>query len=538
MILDKDLLSIQEARELARKAHEAQLEYKHFSQEQVDKIIKAMADAGYKASERLAKMAVEESGFGKYEDKTIKNQFGTKNVYESIKNLKTVGIVGEEANGKVLKIAVPMGVVAALIPSTNPTSTAMFKALISLKGRNAIVASPHPRTAKCTAESLRIMADAAESVGAPKGIIQCLSEPTIDGTDALMKDQNIAIILATGSNPMVKAAYSSGTPAFGVGSGNVPAFIERTANYKKAVADIFYGTTFDNGTLCSSEQAMIVDKPLEENVRQEVLVQGGYFLSTDQKEKLGKAIQTNFRINPEIVGQSAKFIAEYAGFSVPDYTKVLMANCLEVGKTEPLSMEKLSPILAFYTVDGWLEGCHKCIDLLNFGGMGHTMVIHSNDQPIIMKFALEKPAFRVLVNTVGSLGAVGYTTSLSPSMTLGPGTWGGSIISDNVTAKHLINIKSLAFETTQINEGKTVTQFDIQRTHGSRDAFMQEIEERLKARAGNLPLKDSYQYNKTKKVEFKDDHPKPEGKVTFGKGISEEEILKIIKEFEDNKLSS
>jgi len=231
MILDKDLLSIQEARNLAVKAKEAQLEYKHFSQQQVDKIVKAMAEAGYQASEILARMACDESGFGVHEDKVTKNQFSTKNVYESIKNLKTVGIVSEEANGKVLKIAEPMGVVCALIPSTNPTSTAMFKALISLKSRNAIVASPHPKTSKCTIEALKILSDAAEKIGAPKGLIQCMSGPTIEGTDALMHDKNIAIILATGSTPMVKSAYSSGEPAYGVGPGNVPAFIERSANY-------------------------------------------------------------------------------------------------------------------------------------------------------------------------------------------------------------------------------------------------------------------------------------------------------------------
>lgn len=530
MILDKDLLSVQESRELVNKAFEAQQEYKHYSQQDVNKIVKAMAEAGYAESERLAKMAVEESGFGKWEDKLIKNQFGTKDVYESIKNLKTVGIIGEEANGKVLKIAVPMGVVAALVPSTNPTSTAMFKAIISLKGRNAIVASPHPRTQNCTLESLNILSNTAESVGAPKGLIQCLSEPTIEGTDALMKNKKVAVILATGSNPMVKAAYSSGTPAYGVGSGNVPAFIEKTANYKKAVQDILSGTTFDNGTLCSSEQSIIVDESIEAEVRQEVTTQGGYFVNAVEKAKLAKAIQTNFRINPEIVGQSAEFIAKYAGFSVPQNTRVLLADCHEVGKSEPLSMEKLSPILAYYKINGWLEGCHTCVDLLNFGGIGHTMVIHSNDQPIIMKFALEKPSFRVLVNTVASLGAVGYTTALAPSMTLGPGTWGGSIISENVTAKHLINVKSLAFEVNPVNEGKAVSQFDVVRGGGSGDVFMKEIEDRLKARAGNLPLKDSYQYDFDSSVK-NDDHPKPKGKVSFGSGISEEEILKIIDEF-------
>jgi len=529
MILDKDLLSIQEARNLAAKAKEAQVEYKHFNQQQVDKIVKAMAEAGYQASEKLAKMACEESGFGIVEDKIVKNHFATKNVFESIKNLKTVGIIAEEANGKVLKIAEPMGVVCALVPSTNPTSTAMFKALISLKSRNAIVASPHPKTAKCTIEALKILSDAAENAGAPKGLIQCMSEPTIEGTDALMHDKNIAVILATGSTPMVKAAYSAGKPAYGVGSGNVPAFIERSANYKKAVADIVYGTTFDNGTLCSSEQSMIVDLPLKESVIEEAVTQGCYFVNAEEKVKLAKAIQTNLRINPEIVGKPATFIAKYAGFDVPENTKVLMATCYEVGRSEPLSIEKLSPILSFYIVDGWLEGCHKCIDLLQFGGIGHTLVIHSNDEPIIMKFALEKPAFRILVNTVASIGAVGFTTALDPSMTLGPGTWGGSIISDNVSAKHLLNIKSLAFETNPVNKGKSVDKFEIQKYKGGKDWFIKEIEERLRERAGNAPLKDVYTYSeKENQIEVKSESVKP---ITYGCGISEDEIKKIIKEF-------
>ncbi len=532
MQLDKDLQSIQEARDLAKAAKEAQLEFQHFNQEQVDKIIKAMAEAGFNESERLAKLACEESGFGKWQDKTIKNQFSTKNVYDSIKDLKTVGVIASEANGKVIKIAVPMGVVCALIPSTNPTSTAMFKALISLKCRNGIVASPHPRTAKCTAEALNVLSQAAEKAGAPKGIIQCMTTPTLEGTEELMRDKNIAVILATGSNPMVKAAYSAGKPAYGVGSGNVPAFIEKTADYKKAVADIIYGTTFDNGTLCSSEQSMIVDRSLREKVIEEAKTLGAYFVNEDEKKKLAKAIQTDFRINPAIVGQPAAFIANYAGFSVPEDTRVLIAECSAVGKKDPLSMEKLSPILAFYTVDGWLDGCHKCIELLQFGGIGHTMAIHSNDQDVIMKFAIEKPAFRILVNTVASVGAVGYTTSLLPSMTLGPGTLGGSIISDNVSAKHLMNIKSLAFETNPINKGQTLTSFKNNTSstiYSPQGSFMQEIEERLKARAGNLPLKESYQHQKENvfiKETSKSKKPK-----TFGSGISEEEIQKVIKEF-------
>lgn len=521
IIMDKDLLSIQEARDLARKAKEAQLEFKYYTQEQVDKIVKAMADAGYAEAERLAKMAAEESGFGKWTDKVIKNRFGTKNVYESIKDLKTVGVIATEANGKILKIAEPMGVVAALIPSTNPTSTAMYKILISLKCRNSIVLSPHPKTPNCTMEAARVMSDAAEKAGAPKGLIQCMTIPTLQGTESLMHDRNVALILATGSTPMVRAAYSSGKPAYGVGPGNVPAFIEKTANYKKAVADIIYGTTFDNGTLCSSEQAMIVDKSIREQVITEAKKLNAHFVNPEEKILLAKAIISGSGINPEIVGKPAAWIARYAGFSVPENTSVLIAECSEVGKHEPLSIEKLSPILAFYTVDGWLEGCHKCIDLLQLGGMGHTMVIHSNDNEIIMKFALEKPAFRILVNTVSSVGAVGYTTSLAPSLTLGPGTWGGSIISENVTARHMMNIKYVAFETNPVNQGQTVTQ--VSRADSSGD-FIGQIEERLRARAGNpvyQPVTAKQSGTKEKKNES----------TVYGSGISEAEIEKIIKDF-------
>lgn len=525
--MDKDLQSVQEARDLARKAKEAQLEFKHYNQEQVDKIVKAMADAGFKASEKLARMAHEETGFGIVEHKVIKNQFGTRDVYESIKDLKTVGVIEVKNNGKIVKIAEPMGVVAALIPSTNPTSTAMFKTLISLKCRNAIVASPHPKAVNCITESNNILNEAAEKAGAPKGLIHTMSHPTLAGTDALMKDKNVGVILATGSTPMVKAAYSTGTPALGVGSGNVPAFIERTANYQKAVADIVYGTTFDNGTLCSSEQAMIVDRPLKDKVVEEAKKNGCYFVTKDEKMRLENAVAMGGKINADIVGKPATFIANYAGFSVPENTKVLMAECTGVGKDEPLSIEKLSPMLAFYVVDGWLEGCHKCIELLEFGGIGHTMAIHSNDKEIIMKFALEKPAFRIVVNTPSSVGAVGYTTDLIPSMTLGPGTWGGSIISENVSAMHLMNIKTLAFETRPVNPGNAVNSLGTDKNFNLRSettpgSFMQQIEERLRARAGNV--------NVAPFTVKKSDNGNG-GKSKFGSGISESEIQKIIREF-------
>lgn len=525
MQIDKDLKSVQEVRDLISTAKSAQIEFKHYNQEQVDKIVKAMADAAFEASEKLAMWAVEETGFGNVKDKVIKNQFSSRDVYNSIKDLKTVGIIGSEKNGKIIKIAEPMGVIAALIPSTNPTSTAIFKSLISLKCRNAIVASPHPKAVECTQETFRILTDAAEKAGAPEGLMQCMSMPTLMGTETLMKEKDIALILATGSTSMVKAAYSAGTPAYGVGSGNVPAFIERTANVAKAVADIVTGTTFDNGTLCSSEQAMIVDRDLLEQATNEARKNGCYFVNDDEKKKLENILLIDGRLNPNIVGKPAKYIADTAGFNVPNDTKVLLAHCDKVGKEEPLSVEKLSPVLAFYTVDGWLDGCHKCIELLRFGGLGHTMVIHSNDKDIILKFALEKPAFRILVNTPASVGAVGYTTALDPSMTLGVGTWGGSIISENVTAKHLMNIKTLAFETNPLNPASSVSSLDQNIKFSDRSSegnFIEKIEERLRARAGNpkfskgIPSKNSYS-NDTDKI--------------YGESISKSEIDEIIRRF-------
>lgn len=527
MELDKDLMSIQEVRNLTRSAKEAQAEFKYFNQEQVDKVVKAMADAGVRESERLGKLAQEETGFGKWEDKKTKNEFSSKWVYESIKDLKTVGVISVEENGKLVKIAEPMGVVAALIPSTNPTSTAFYKALISVKARNAIIASPHPKAIKCTMNAMQVMAEAAEKAGAPKGLIQCMSIPTMQGTNELMHNENTSVILATGGMPMVRAAYSAGKPAYGVGPGNVPAFIERTADYKKAVADIIAGTTFDNGTLCSSEQSMIVDRPIREKVIEEAKRLNAHFVTPEQKKLLETKVTKNGKINADIVGKSAAWIANYAGFSVPENTSVLIAECEKVGKEEPLSIEKLSPMLAFYTVDGWLEGCHRSIELLHQGGIGHTMVIHSNDKDIIMKFALEKPAFRIVVNTLSSLGAVGYTTPLMPSMTLGPGTIGGSIISENVTAKHLLNIKTLAFETNPINKGNAINSFNgvstpVSSNNDENSSYLKEIEERLKARAGNPvvePFKSTYQQKTS------------DGEAKLGEGISKSEIDKIIREF-------
>lgn len=526
MAFDKDLASIQEVRDALTKAKAAQLEFKHYSQEQVDKIVKAMVDAGYAEAARLGRMASDETGFGKPEDKQKKNEFATKRVWESIKDLKTVGIVESDDRKKVYKIAEPMGVVAALIPSTNPTSTAMFKAIISVKARNACVASPHPRAVNCTVEAMNIVRDAAEKAGAPKHLLTCLAAPTIEGTNELMRHKLTALILATGSNQMVRAAYSSGKPAYGVGSGNVPAFIERTANVRKAVADIVSGKQFDYGTLCSTEASVICDAPVKTQAVEEFKKRGAYFVAGEEKEKLARLMfSERGAINPDIVGKAPVFIAQKAGINVPPNTSVLVAELQGVGREYPLSREKLSPVLSMYTEDGWRDACHRCIELLEFGGIGHSMVIHSNDHDIIMKFALEKPAFRILVNTQAALGAVGYTNGLEPSMTLGPGTWGGSIVSDNVTARHLINYKRLAFETHPINPDETQTSVSPtpqQSPASGPSSWMDEIEKRIVMKAGNAPV--------WKKSE---PHPTPTANTstTFGSGISAEEIDRIVSTF-------
>lgn len=543
MSIDKDLQSVQEVRDLLARAKEAQLAFRAYSQTQADTIVKAMADAGFAEAERLGRMAHEESGFGKPEDKKKKNEFGTRRVWESIKDLKTVGIIGEDKEKRIVEIGEPMGVVAALIPSTNPTSTVMFKAIISVKGRNGFVASPHPRTVKCTLEATRIMAEAAERAGAPHGLIACMSVPSIEGTNELMTHKLTAVILATGSNPMVRAAYSSGKPALGVGSGNVPAFIERTANVAKAAADIISGKMFDWGVLCSTESGVIVDSPVKQRAVEEFKKLKAYFVSADEKERLGRTMfDPKGAINPDIVGKSPAYIAQKAGFNVPADTSCLIAEIPAVGKEHPLSREKLSPVLSMFTVDGWREGCELCIEMLEFGGLGHTMVIHSSDHDIIMKFALEKPACRILVNTQAALGAVGFTNELLPSLTLGPGTFGRSIISENVSAKHLINIKRLAFETRPINQGEALAmrgetgkEYSVGSSQKSVPAapqtshnWMEEIEERIRLKAGNQPVRP-----KPMTEEKAQGEGRKEGK--YGTGMSLEDVERVMNQFKNQK---
>ena len=446
-VRDKDLLSIQQARALAAAAREAQKTVKEFSQEQVDRIVEAMAAAARTEAERLARLAHEETGFGNTKDKTLKNLFSAVDVYEYIRPLRTVGILREDKERRVVEIAEPMGVVAAVIPSTNQTSTAIFKALVSIKARNAVVMSPHPSARNCILETVRVMQGPAIAAGLPRDALVCMTEVSLEGTQELMRCRDTGVILATGGIGLVRAAYSSGKPAYGVGPGNVPAYIHQSADVPKAVRDVMNGKTFDYGTLCSSEQSVVCDEAIKDQLIAEAKTNGGYFLSEGESAAVARVVVTPQRLaNPEIVGKPAPYIAEKAGVKVPPDTRALIAPLLGVGRDFPLSIEKLSPVLAFYVVKDWHEGCERVLKLLRYGGTGHTMAIHSRDDAVIREFALKKPVFRIVANSQSSMGATGYTTGLAPSMSLGCGAYAGNITSDNITPLHLINIKRLAYE--------------------------------------------------------------------------------------------
>ncbi len=447
MLEDKDLLSIQQARRLVEVADQAGAAYRNFSQEQVDRVVAAMAAAAEKNAVRLAELAVEETGRGKVADKITKNLFAAVDIYNYMKDLKTCDVISENKEKRVVEIGVPVGVIAVVVPTTNPTSTTIFKVLSALKGRNTVVVAPHPQAVRCTLETVRVMYEAALAAGAPEGCVTCMDQVSLEGTTQLMRHRKTRLILATGGTGIVRAAYSSGKPAFGVGPGNVPTFIEKSANVVKAVRDIIKGKTFDNGLLCSSEQSIICDRALEKQVLEELRKNQVHFLSPEEQTKLERLIQKpDGGLNADVVGKSPQTIAGMAGFAVGDGVVCLLGFPKGVGKAHPLSMEKLSPILGFFVVDGWEEGCQRCIEILQFGGLGHTMSIHSSDERVILEFGLRKPAYRVCVNTPATLGAVGLTTGVPPSMTLGCGSPGGNITSDNITALHLINRRRLAFE--------------------------------------------------------------------------------------------
>ena len=451
-LIDKDLQSIQEVRSLLKEAEAAQKVLAKFDQAKIDQIVKAIADACLAASERLAKMANEETGFGIWQDKVIKNVFGSKGIYEAIKDQKTVGILRENTEEKTIDIGVPVGVIAGIIPSTNPTSTVMYKTLISIKAGNSIVFSPHPGAKNCILETVKIIQEAADKAGCPKGAIGCISIPTLQATQELMKSDRTKLILATGGYAMVKSAYSSGTPAIGVGAGNGPAFIDKSADVKLAVKRILDSKTFDNGTICASEQAIIVEKCMEEKVVSELKAQGAYFLSNQEAEQLEKFIlRANGTMNPQIVGKSVEQIAKLAGLtSVPKTARVLIAHESKVGHTAPFSREKLAPILAFYVEDNIDAILDKVEEILMFEGMGHTFSMHANDHELVKRFSLRAPASRIMVNTLGALGGIGATTNIFPALTLGCGAVGGSSSSNNIGPMDLMNIKRVAYGVKEI----------------------------------------------------------------------------------------
>ncbi len=447
-MLDNDLSSIQEARDLANASHEAWKTWSRASQAEVDRVCEAMAEAGYQASERIGRMAQEETGYGVAAHKKLKNEFGSRGVWQSIRDLRSVGILRHDPDRRLYEIASPMGVVTALVPSTNPTSTAFNKILISVKARNGIIIAPHPAAVRCTHEATRTMATAAEAAGAPQGLIGCMRQVSLPGTQELMRHRHTAIILATGGTAMVRAAHSTGKPAYGVGPGNVPVYVDRSADLEKAGRYIVASKAFDFSTICATEQSVVADRPVAGRLAEVMRAEGAYFTNPQETDALRQAVfHPDRSINTAIVGKSAAHVAAYAGFRIPPEARILVTPLRKVGKDEPLSLEKLTTVLGWYEVDGWEQGCDTSIAILESGGRGHTQIIHASDDRIIMAFGLEKPVFRILVNTMGTLGAVGLTTGVMPSMTLGSGGLGGAITGDNITASHLINIKRLAYAT-------------------------------------------------------------------------------------------
>ena len=450
MELDKDLQARQEARDLLKRAEQAQKILASMPQEKIDAIVKAMAEAFAGHAEDLAGKASRETGFGNPKDKTTKNLFASRTVWEAIKDMKTVGVLKEDHQEKLWEVGVPVGVIAAIVPSTNPTSTVCYKAMIALKAGNTIVFSPHPKAIGCTLEAANIVAKAAEAAGAPHGCIACLSIPSMAGCQELMGAKETRLILATGGPAMVRSAYSSGKPAIGVGAGNGPAYIHHSANINHALSCILRSKTFDYGTVCASEQSIIVEKSMEQQVKLTASSMGYYFMNTEEAGCLAKLLfKPNGALNPEIVGRPAAKLAEMAGFSVPPDTKILVAREQEAGPTRPYSMEKLCPVLAFFVMDSEDAVLSKAIEVLKHEGSGHTFAIHAEDKEVVRKFALQIPVSRFLVNTPAALGGIGATTKLFPALTLGCGAVGGSASSNNISPMDLINIRRVAWDSQQ-----------------------------------------------------------------------------------------
>ena len=464
---DLDLRSIQEARDLARKGAAAAKQMAGYTSEQIDRILKSMVEAAREHAACLGKMAVEETGFGKALDKAYKNHAASVLLYEDIKDMKTVGIISEDPEKKILEVAAPAGLIMGIVPSTNPTSTVIYKSMIAIKAGNAIVFSPHPSAAKCTLKAAEVMREAAIKAGAPEGVIGCVSMPTMAATNELMHCKEVALIIATGGPGMVKAAYSAGKPAIGVGAGNSPAYIERSADVKAAVDAIMASKTFDNGTICASEQSIICETCNRQQVVDELKRQGAYFMTREETEKVCRLLFKNgHAMNAKFVGRTPDVIAQAAGISIPMGTRVLIGEQDGVGEGYPLSYEKLTTVLAFYTVEDWKQACELSMQLLQ-NGIGHTMSLHTQNEDIVRKFAV-KPASRILVNTGGSMGGTGISTGLNVAFTLGCGTCGGSSVSENVSPLNLINVRKVAYGlkncATLLQDDKSFCHPDLGRT--------------------------------------------------------------------------
>ena len=446
--MDADLQSIAAARRMAETAFDAYRAFLGTDPAHVDAIVDAMARAIEPEAERLGAMAVEETGYGNVADKRVKNLFNALSVADYLREITTLGMLWRDDATKIAAFGEPMGVVAALVPVTNPTSTIIYKVLSAVKAGNAIVCAPHPRGVRCGMETVAIMARVAEQMGAPKGLIQCMDQVTIQGTAELMRHKRTSVVMATGGPAMVKAAYSSGKPTLAVGAGNVPCYVHKSKSRDLAeVAEmIVTSKSFDYGTACVSEQAVVADPEIARDLRAELKLKGAYFCTPAEADRLAGVIFTGKQaMNPERVGQSPQALAEAAGFSIPPRTRCLVSEETHVGWERPLSAEKLNPVLAFYTAKSTDHGIELAHSIAKFEGWGHSAVIHSDDPEIVARFA-QVPTGRVLVNTPGIMGGMGYSTDLEPSFMLGTGTWSGSITSDNVTALHLINIKRVAYE--------------------------------------------------------------------------------------------
>ncbi|MGI9435510.1 MAG: aldehyde dehydrogenase family protein [Geminicoccaceae bacterium] len=446
--MDQDLASRAAARQAASRAFEAYRQFLGTDPQVIDAMVDGMARAIEPEARRLAEIAVDETGYGNVADKRVKNLFNALSIADYLRDVTTLGLLWRDDATKVAAIGEPMGVVAALIPVTNPTSTIIYKVLSAVKAGNAIVCAPHPRGLRSGIETTKVLADAAEQLGAPKGLIQCLDQVTIDGTAELMRHPRTSVVMATGGPAMVRAAYSSGKPTLAVGAGNVPCYVHASMAGKldEVAEQIITSTSFDYGTACVSEQAVIADRAIAKNLRHEMRMHGAYFCTSAEAEWLGGVMFAGKQmIDPDHVGQAPAALAEAAGFAVTPKTRCLVADQTEIGWQAPLSAEKLNPVLAFYEARDENDGIELSNGIAKFGGWGHTAVIHAEDHEIVARYS-KIPTGRVLVNTPAIMGGMGYSTDLEPSFMLGTGTWSGSITSDNVTALHLINIKRVAYE--------------------------------------------------------------------------------------------